>query len=68
MIYVTRFCPVTRRVTASAAPSGFKTIDEVVMVLGEPKVRGARTATYHDEFYSEYQLHTAGPKVFFNRE
>lgn len=68
MIYVTKFCPLTKRVTASATPSGFKSIDEVVMVLGDPLVRGARTATYRGEFYSEYQLHTEGPKVFLNRE
>lgn len=68
MIYVTKFCPVTKLVTESAKPSGFDTLDDVVMIVGEPVVRGARTATYKDEFYSEYQIHTAGPRVFFNRE
>lgn len=71
MIYVTKFCPVTKLVAASATPSGFDTIDDVVMIMGEPIVRGARTATYKDEFYSEYQIHLAaspGHKVFFNRE
>lgn len=70
-IYVTHFCPHTKRVLEGAKDSGFGSIDEVVELLGEPLVRGARTATYREFFYSEYQLHqTDDPsrKVFLNRE
>lgn len=70
-VYVTKFCPVTRLVLESATDSGFSSIDDVVMLMGDPIVRGARTATYQDLFYSEYQLHLKsepGVKVFFNRE
>jgi hypothetical protein len=70
-IYVTKFCPVTKLVLESAKPSGFSSIDQVVMLMGDPIVRGPRTATYRDLFYSEYQLHCKaepGVKVFFNRE
>lgn len=70
-IFVTKFCPATRLILESATKSGFQSIDEVVMLMGEPLVRGPRTATYRSEFYSEYQLHfkpEPGVKSFFNRE
>jgi hypothetical protein len=70
-IYVTKFCPKTRRVLESAKPSGFQSIDEVVLLFGEPITRGPKTATYRDTFYSVYQLHLVekpGEKLFFNRE
>ncbi len=71
MIYVTKFCPVTKLVLQSATESGFEYIDDVVDLMGTPLVRGKRTATYRDEFYSEYQLHCKsepGVRTFFNRE
>lgn len=71
MIYLTKFCPVTRLVTEGATESGFQSIDEVVAIMGPPLVQGKRTATYRDEFYSEYQLHCKtepGVRTFFNRE
>lgn len=67
-IYVTEFDPKTKEVTRSATDSGFSSIDEVTMVMGTPITRGARTATYPDQFFSEYQLHlTADGHTFFNR-
>lgn len=70
-IYVTKFCQRTKRVLESPKPSGFQSIDEVVMIMGTPIAQGKRTATYKDSFYSEYQLHSVekpGQKLFFNRE
>lgn len=68
-IFVTRFSPTTKQVTESATDSGFSSIDEVVSLMGPPLSRGKRTATYRDEFYSDYQLHhlVADGHTFFNR-
>ncbi len=70
-IYVTKFCPETKRVLESARDSGFTSIDTVVALMGEPLVQGRRTATYRNLFYSEYNLHQTqgqGGSVFLNRE
>lgn len=71
IIYVTKFCPTTKMVLESAKESGFSSIDEVVLLMGQPINRGKRTATYRGLFYSEYQIHgkaEPGVKVFLNRE
>lgn len=71
MIYVTKFCPQTRRVLEPAKESVFRNIDEVVLLMGHPITRGKRTATYRNQFFSEYKIHTEadnGEKVFLNRE
>lgn len=71
-IYVTKFCPETKRVTEPAKPSGFNSIEEVTMLMGPPLVLGKRAVTYRSVFYSEYYLHTHADndsqKVFLNRE
>lgn len=69
IIYVTEFCPETKRVLKSARDSGFTSIDQVVELMGEPVVKGIRTATYRKLFYSEYNLtQTCGDKTYLNRE
>lgn len=60
-IYVTEFDPVTKAVLVGAKPSGFSSLDEVEMLMGEPLLRGKRTRTYPGLFYSEYCLHQVLP-------
>jgi hypothetical protein len=67
-IYVTKFCPETKRVQEPSKPSGFQNLDDVVALMGTPLNRGVRTVTYRNLFYSEYDLHqTHGEKTFLNR-
>lgn len=69
-IYMTRFNPETKQVTEGATETGLNSIDEVVMLYGDPLSRGARTATYREFFFSDYKLHQViddKNKVFFNR-
>lgn len=70
-IFVTKFCPETKRVSESAKDSGFTSIQQVIDLMGPPLNRGFRTATYRTLFYSEYSLHqtqSSGGSVFLNRE
>lgn len=67
-IYVTYFCPRTKQVVSDSEDSGFNSIDDVVALMGPPLSRGKRTATYRDEFYSDYAVRvTPGIKHFLNR-
>lgn len=68
-IYVTEFCPETKRVLKSARDSGFTSIDQVVELMGAPLIKSARTATYRKLFYSEYNLtQTSGDRTYLNRD
>ena len=68
-IYVTKFDPKTKEVLESATDSGFSSLEEVHLLMGPPLSWGKRSATYRDEFYSDYQLHhlVADGHTFFNR-
>lgn len=67
-IYVTKFCPETKRVLESARDSGFDSIEQVVELNGTPVSRGKVTATYKGLFYSTYNLHhTDGARTYLNR-
>lgn len=48
MIYLTPYNPTTREAVADSADSGFSSLDEVVLLMGEPKARGPRWMTYPD--------------------
>jgi len=55
-IFVTTFDPDTLQVTGASADSGFRSLDEVVGLMGEPIRRGVRTVTYSGAFYSNYSV------------
>lgn len=55
-IFVTNLNPETREPTDKSQDSGFSSLDEVVLIMGEPICRGKRTVTYTDQFYSNYSV------------
>lgn len=58
-IFATHFDPSTeqRAIVGVSEDSGFDTLDDVVMLMGEPVARGIRYVAYEDVYYSDYSLY-----------
>lgn len=63
MIYATNYDPATLRCTGHSTDSGFSSLDEVPMLLGEPDMRHPRMLTYvaAGVAYSDFVLHLEAP-------
>lgn len=59
MIFSTPYDPATLHCTGPSTDSGFSTLDEVPMLLGEPDMRHPRMLTYAAAgvAYSDFVLH-----------
>ena len=56
MIYLTPFDPVTRQCTGPSVDSGMASLNEVVLLMGEPVRPGRRMHTYADVAFSDFPL------------
>lgn len=63
MIYATPYDTATLRCTGPSTDSGFSSLDEVPMLLGEPEMRHPRMLTYAEAgvAYSDFVLHLEAP-------
>jgi hypothetical protein len=55
-IYITFTDPDTKEATAPSHESGFETLEDVEVVMGEPLHKAKRTRTYSDMFFSDYKV------------
>ena len=56
LIYMTQFDPATKQCTAPSVDSGMATLDDVLLVMGEPVRAGRRVHTYADVAFSDFPL------------
>ena len=63
MIYATPYDPATLRCTGPSTDSGFSTLDEVPMLLGEPATTHRHMMTYPDSgvAYTDFPLNIDTP-------
>lgn len=55
-IYMTQYDPATKQCTAPSVDSGMATLDDVLLVMGEPVRAGRRVHTYADVAFSDFPL------------
>lgn len=59
MIYQTPFDPSTKQCTGPSEPTGFDTLDDVLLLMGQPEHPGQRVHTYTGAgvAFSDFLLH-----------